>query len=364
MTDTQNPALKEIFNLERLHHFARELTELDPSFDGQRFIDLASANLETLGIMQRLRRIAETLGAVLPGSYGDRLDLLKAFAPRIDHGFASIVLPEFVALHGLDDPASSLDALAFFTRFGSSEFAIRHFLLRDLPGTLAVMKGWAENDDAHVRRLASEGSRPRLPWSFQLKAVMADPSLTAPILARLNRDPSLYVRKSVANHLNDITKDNPDFALASAAGWDRDDPRTAWIVRHALRNLIKQGHPRALALIGIDIGATARLLALSLEPASLSLGETLILRASLHSTAKTRERFVIDYAVHYVRKNGPASRKVFKLKELTLLPGETASVSIAQTIRDFTTRKHYPGYHRVELMANGAVIGESGFDLV
>ena len=136
------------------------------------------------------------------------LAILERLAPRLDHRFVSLILPDYVALYGLDDPARSLDALRFFTTFGSAEFAIRPFLRRDLTGTLATMERWARDEDEHVRRLASEGSRPRLPWSFRLDALVADPSPTAPILDALNADPSLYVRKSVANHLNDITKDH------------------------------------------------------------------------------------------------------------------------------------------------------------
>lgn len=360
-TETSNPALKEIFDVTRLNFFATTLKSIEPRFDDLRFIAHCTRDLETLGIMQRLRRIAEGFGLALPGGYADQLDRLKQFAPHIQHGFAGITLSEFVAVYGLDKPKLSLDALRHFTQFGSSEFAIRHFLQRDLSGTLKIMEDWAEDDNHHVRRLASEGSRPRLPWSFQLKPVIADPSLTSGILTRLNRDPHIYVRKSVANHLNDITKDNPDFALQTLGSWDRQPQHTAWIVNHALRSLIKKGDPKALALIGVSNAVPVRLADFRVSPETLSLGDTLQLTARIVSEAPARERMVVDYAIHYVRKNGEASRKVFKLRSFHLDPGESAELSISQTIRDFTTRKHYPGRHMVELMVNGAILGETSF---
>ena len=206
-----------------------------------------------------------------------------------------------------------------------------------------------------MRRLASEGSRPRLPWSFQLKNLIADPSPTAPILDALKADPSLYVRKSVANHLNDIGKDHPDLLIERVSGWDRDDRQTAWIVRHALRTLIKKGEPRALALIGTTGKADIRVDAFSVEPARIKLGDRITTKAKLVSTSMTPQRLVIDYAVHYPKKNG-VSRKVFKLKETELAPGGHCDLSISQTVKDFTTRKHNAGFHKMELMVNGEVV--------
>jgi 3-methyladenine DNA glycosylase AlkC len=357
------PALKEIFNRERLRHFARETEAVWPDFDAKRFMKLATSGLDELGIMQRMRQAAVSLHDTLPEDFRKALPILKKLAPRIGHGFASITLSEFVALYGHKHFDLSLDALKFFTRFGSSEFAIRHFLVADFDRTIAAMYRWAEDENEHVRRLASEGSRPRLPWSFQLKNLIADPSPTAPILEALKADPSLYVRKSVANHLNDIGKDHPDLLVERVSGWDLSDKHTAWIVRHALRTLIKKGDIRALALIGTTGKAEVKIEAFVVEPAKVRLGERVTTKAKLASTSKTAQRLVIDYAVHYPKKNG-ISRKVFKLKETELLPNAGCELSISQTVKDFTTRKHNAGFHRVELMVNGEVLAESGFDLV
>ena len=357
------PALKEIFNRERLRHFARETEAVWPDFDQKRFMKLATSGLDELGIMQRMRQTAVSLHETLPEDFRRALPILRDLAPRIGHGFASITLSEFVALYGQKHFDLSLDALKFFTRFGSSEFAVRHFLVADFGRTIAVMRQWAEDENEHVRRLASEGSRPRLPWSFQLRNLIADPSPTAPILEALKADPSLYVRKSVANHLNDIGKDHPDLLVERVSGWDLSDKHTAWIVRHALRTLIKKGDARALALIGTTGKAEVRVEAFAIEPAKIRLGERITTKARLASTSTAPQRLVIDYAVHYPKKNG-ISRKVFKLKETELLAKAGCELAISQTVKDFTTRKHNAGFHRVELMVNGEVLAESGFELV
>ena len=365
-TTTTEPAplLKEIFNRDRLQHFARETAAIHPAFDTRRFLALTSDGLDDLSIMQRLRQIAIAFHATLPGPFEANLDILRALAPRINHGFASITLPEYVALYGHDHFDLSMQALAFFTRFGSSEFAVRHFLQKDLARALAVMERWSLDDNDHVRRLASEGCRPRLPWSFQLKTLIADPSPVAPILDNLKSDPSLYVRKSVANHLNDITKDHPEWVFDKIADWDQDDARTGWIMKQALRTLIKKGDTRALHLFGAGHKAEVDITTFSVTPSSLQLGGAVKISTTLVSTASAPQKLLIDYVVHYVKKTGGTSQKVFKWKELTMEPGATADLAISRAIRDFTTRVHYPGHHSVELIVNGEVLATGGFEIL
>lgn len=357
------PALKEMFDAARFQKTARDLAEIDPAFDRTRFLALALPGLEELSLMQRLRRMTECLRATLPSDYHEALGHLRALAPKIDRGFVTLVLPDFVGCYGLGHFAVSMDALKFFTPFGSSEFAVREFLRQDLPRTLAVMKKWSQDENEHVRRLASEGCRPRLPWSFQLQPLIADPTPVLPILENLKADPSLYVRKSVANHLNDITKSHPSWVLDLLHAWPRENPATAWIARHALRTLIKAGEPAALSLIGATGKAAVRVRGLSLKPARLTLGGAFTLSMELISTAPDQQRLVVDYAVHYVKKSGASSRKVFKWKEVALPAGGRVLLSRRQTIRDFTTRVHHPGRHRVEILINGDRRGETHFDL-
>ncbi len=240
-TDEGYPALKEIFNRARLKHIAEQMSAVQPRFDSRKFLQLATRDLDALSIMQRLRQTAVSLGAVLPERFPDAIAELKQLAPRIGDRFVAMVLCEYVAVFGLEHHDASMRALRHFTTFGSGEFAIRHFLKRDFERTRAVMVEWARHGNEHVRRLASEGSRPRLPWSFKLDAIIADPAKTWPILDALRADPSDMVRRSVANHLNDITKDHPDWVIERVSKWSVKDPGTVGIVRHALRTLIKKG---------------------------------------------------------------------------------------------------------------------------
>lgn len=358
------PALKEIFDRARLAAIADAAAEIAPGFDRGRFMATATKDLDDLGIMQRMRQTAVALEAALATPFSKAAGLLRELAPRLHHGFVAISLCEYVALYGRDHFDLSMQALHDLTRFGSAEFAVRHFLAADFDRTLAVMRGWTGDADEHVRRLASEGSRPRLPWSFRLERAIADPSLTFPIPEALRSDPSVYVRKSAANHLNDIAKDHPDWLLGRLATWPAGAAEERWVVRHALRTLVKKGDARALGLIGATGAAEVRVEGFSATPARLKLGERLTIRARLVSTGAERQRLVIDYAIHYVKKSGATSRKVFKLREVDLDPGAAWEASTRQTVRDFTTRSHNAGFHRVDLMVNGAVLAESGFDLI
>lgn len=365
MTDTPPaPLLKDILGPSALATIAEAGEAASPRVDRAAFLAAASAGLDDLSIMERVRHIADALNAALPADYGTAVDVVRAMGPRVARGFQAVSLAEFVGRHGLADFDRSMAALADLTRFGSAEFAIRPFLAQDIDRTLAVMQGWASSADEHVRRLASEGCRPRLPWAARVPALKADPTLAAPILETLRADPSLYVRKSVANHLNDVAKDRPDWVLDRLSRWPVDDPRTMWIVRHALRTLIKQGDPRALALIGVAHGAKASVLDFSVTPGSVRLGETIAITAQLRSDAPGDQRLVVDYRIHYARPGGKTATKVFKLKTFTLAGGESTVLTIRQAIRDFSTRRHHPGHHRIDLIVNGETVASAGFDLI
>lgn len=356
--------LKDILGPQALETIADAGTAAAARFDRGAFLRAASHGLEALSIMERVRHIADALHPALPGAYADRLDVLRAMAPRLTHGFQAIAISEYVARHGLADFDASMDALADLTRFGSAEFAIRPFLMADSARALATMTRWKNSDDDHVRRLASEGARPRLPWAARVPALRADPTLAAPILEALKADPSLYVRKSVANHLNDIAKDRPEWLLARLAGWPQEDARTAWIVRHALRTLIKQGDPGALALIGVGHGAAVRVRDFAIVPATVRLGDRIAIGAEILSDSPDNQPLVVDYRIHYARAGGKTAPKVFKLKSFELAAGDTATLRINQTIRDFSTRRHHPGRHEVELIVNGRTMATAAFDLV
>ena len=358
------PALKEIFDLPRIEHVARELTHVDPRVDQKQFIDLCAAHLSELSLMQRLRQMTASLYAVLPKEYDAAIPTLKALAPRINSKFVTLVLPDYVGQYGLQTFERAMDDLRFFTGFGTSEYGIRPFLREDSARALKIMTGWVTDPDEHVRRLASEGCRPRLPWSFHLADLQTDPEPVRPILDALKQDDSLYVRKSVANHLNDITKSHPEWVMSMLEIWPLEDPRCAWIVRHALRTLIKKGDVRALNIIGVGPNPAVTVSRFDVSANRLTLGEKLGINVTLTSTAPHPQKLEVDYVLHYVKQQGKVAEKVFKFKSLTLLPGESVKLARTQIIKDFSTRKHHAGRHDLELMINGARVARACFDLV
>lgn len=363
MPDEPAPALKEMFNEARYRRIAKDVSAIYPTFDSKAFLKFALADLEGRNLMQRLRRTSEGLQATLPSDFRKAVAILREVAPRIDSGFVTLFLPDFVGLYGRQDFTSSLDALKFFTSFGSSEFAIREFIRIDLPRTLKVMEKWSRDPSEDVRRLACEGSRPRLPWSFRLNELVADPSPTAPILENLKADPSLYVRKSVANHLNDITKDHPELVLKRIESWPLENLHTRWIARHALRTLIKKGNRAALSLMGAGEKAHVTLKDFQILPERIQLGESVTIQFRLDSIVQKSQKLVVDYAVHYVKKSGATSPKVFKLKEFTLTPGQPVTLSHRQSIKNFTTREHHAGRHQVDILINGDRLAQGAFHL-
>jgi 3-methyladenine DNA glycosylase AlkC len=358
-----SPLLKDILGPAAVTIIADAGTAASPLFDRATFLEAALNGLDLLSIMERVRHIADALHGALPADYPTALDIVRDMAPRLTHGFQAVAVTEFVGRYGLRDVDRSLHALAQLTRFGSAEFAIRPFLAQDCRRTLETMLRWCADEDEHVRRLASEGSRPRLPWAARVPALKDDPTLAAPILEALKADPSRYVRKSVANHLNDIGKDRPDWLVDRLSAWASDDPHTVWITRHALRTLIKQGDPRALALVGAGQAAAIEVRRFSIEPSTVRLGETISITIDLLSAADAGQRLVIDYRVHYVRGRGKTAAKVFKIRTYDLAAGEAATFRIRQEIGDFSTRRHYPGRHDVDLLVNGQVLASAAFDL-
>ncbi len=362
-TATPDNALKHIFDQDCYERVAALLRRAAPQCDAERFLAVSLSGLDQLSLMQRLRRMADSLHEVLPDDYPAALEILRAIAPDIKPGFVTLALPDYVARFGLHAFDASMDALEFFTPFGSSEFGVRPFIREDPARALATIATWARHENPHVRRLASEGTRPRLPWSFHLEKLAQDPELAAPILETLRADDSLYVRKSVANHLNDITKLHPEWVMNRLEQWPLENPHCGWVARHALRTLIKRGDKRALGIVGAGQRAEIHLERFAVTPQTLSLGQTLTLHIELASTASHTQRLEIDYRMHYVRQGAAVSTKVFKLRACSLAPGARLALTRKQQIRDFSTRKHYVGRHLLELMVNGDTLASTYFDL-
>lgn len=355
--------LKEMFNKKFYEQFALEFNKADKNFDPDKFVKDVTKGLEQLSLNQRLRNTSNVLKNHLPSDYKRSVDILFKAAPPLKGSYTSLVFPDFVGLYGHGHFDLSMEALKYFTQFGSSEFAIREFLKRDFSKTIQVMNKWAEDKNQHVRRLSSEGSRPRLPWSFKLDEVIKNPKVTRLILEKLKADEELYVKKSVANHLNDISKENTDYMLGLITTWDKTNVHTAWIIKHASRTLIKKGHAGSLAVFDFEKNVKVRIANLKLSKTKIKLGEELEFSFDLISEKTKSQKLVVDYVIHYAKKSGEQSPKVFKLKELNLKAKQTIAVSKKQRFQDFTTRKHYAGKHIVEVMVNGKSLGKKAFEL-
>lgn len=355
--------LKEMFNGAFYKNFAEAFAQVYTRFDKKSFINDVTTGLHDRSLNERLRHTSVTLKKYLPENYRRAVSIMKETAPLLQRDYTALILPDYVGLFGKHDIQVSLDALKYFTGFGSSEFAVREFLKIELEKTLRVMETWAEDENHHVRRLASEGSRPRLPWSFRLDAIVGNPSLTKNIVSKLKSDQHIYVKKSVANHLNDISKDHPEYLIRLLSSWDMNNLHTRWIIKHACRTLIKKGSPAALNLFSVKQDAKVIVKAFKVESAQLKLGDALQFSFVVVNEDKTEHRLVIDYAIIYARPGKTLSRKVFKLKEITLASGARQLIKKKQVFRNFSTRVHHAGKHHIEVLVNGNLLAKKSFNL-
>jgi 3-methyladenine DNA glycosylase AlkC len=369
---------KNLINREGVAAMRRHLARAWPAFDGGRFETLAVDGLESLELKARAQHLCAALEATLPEDFDAAAAVIEASLLPVrgdeelgemrthESGLAGWPLwpmTEFVARRGLDSPERALRCLQALTQRFTAEWAVRPFIVAHPELTFATLMRWTKDPSPHVRRLASEGSRPRLPWGLQLKGLIADPSPTLPLLEALLDDPSDYVRRSVANHLNDIAKDHPALVVEWVVRHLPDaSAERRVLLKHASRTLIKQCDARMLAAWGLGrrFAGTA---ALSLTPKKLRVGESLTMTLELRSSAKKAQPLVIDYAVHHVKASGERTPKVFKGWTLTLAPGESRTLTKTHSMREVTTRRYHAGRHALDLRINGQVLAEAEFDL-
>jgi len=351
--------LKAMYNEDFLRQFSEKVYAVYGAFDRSGFVKTVLDNTwDELALKARMRQITETLGRYLPTRYEEALNILFA----IDEdcvGFPYLFFPEFVAIYGQAEEhwALSMKALERFTMKSSAEFAVRSFLMRDPARMMRKMEEWAKHPNEHVRRLASEGCRPRLPWGEALSMFKHDPAPVLRVLELLKADPSLYVRKSVANNLNDIAKDHPGVVIEIAGRWKGVHSYTDWILRQGCRTLIRKADPKAMALFGyaepIDGMPLTTYASLTVEPLVLKVGESCELRYELCIQEGGPYHIRIEYGIDFVKSRGHTARKIFLLSDKTVPGGARLAATRTQRWSDLTTRKHYPGEHRISLLVNG-----------
>lgn len=369
MAETQ--PFKSYLNAELAKQLAENIRQVYPDFPVNAFVAQASAGLDELELKARTAHIAAALRDHLPAEYAKAVNILLAILGPENEGEKGVfgewyfLMPVayFVEVYGLEEFEVSMKAMYEITKRHTSEFAVRPFLIRYPERTWQQLHEWVTDENPHVRRWVSEGTRPRLPWGRQLPAFIEDPRPVLTLLEHLKDDPSLYVRRSVANNLNDISKDHPDLVIETLTCWHKGASQgTLWLIRHALRTLLKKAHPDALRLLGYG-EAQVSLNEFHITPSVLQFGESLTLSFTLQSTSEQTQQLMIDYLVHFVKANGKTRAKVFKWSKKTLKAGQTLTLRKKHTIKPITTRRYYGGTHRVELQVNGKIMGEAIFEL-
>ncbi|MFT6404215.1 MAG: 3-methyladenine DNA glycosylase AlkC [Marinomonas primoryensis] len=374
MKDMPEP-FKNLFNQHVINNMAEHFQRHWKEFDKAGFIATACDQLETLELKARSQQITEAMSQYLPSDFEKAGSILLAsLAPEIDDssskingsgisGWAIMPMGDYVGYHGLDHHDFSMTLLKAMTSRFTSEFSIRFFLLATPEKTLASLKSWLLNDNRHVRRLISEGTRPRLPWAMQLPTFINDPSPVIELLEELKDDPEEYVRRSVANNLNDIAKDHPDLVADIAERWIQDaDANRTKLIRHACRTLLKQGNNKVLTAFGYGKPQLENN-ALTLHSEQVVLNGNLEFTLDIESASDHEQTLMIDYIVHHQKKNGTTSPKVFKWKKATLAARSRLSMSKKHPFKIITTRVYYDGWHEVEIIINGQFIAKESFQL-
>ncbi len=359
------PLLKDRIDRDLVTQLADRIRTEHPPFGNVAFVDHVMADLENLELKERINLIADAMAAYLPAEYSKALSIVCAVAEAELDDWEGWPLCSLVERHGLADPEASLASMPTLTKRWSCEFAIRPYLDNNLELARKHLRQWVRDPDEAVRRLPSEGTRPLLPWGRKVAALIDDPGIGLELLEQLRHDPSETVRRSVANHLNDLAKANPDLVVETLNRWTSEpDPVDAKMVRHALRTLVKNGHPGALELLGFTTDPQLTVEVFRCSPAAVRLGSHIELEAELTSTSTGPQLVVVDFVVHHIGASGTTSPKVFKWTNQQLAAGATVTLTKRRKIANASTRTYHPGTHRLELQVSGHIVAASEFEVV
>jgi len=362
--------LKDIYSRPFYEAFAGVLTRALPEFEKQEFYSLIfTLEFESYELKERMAHTANVLHHFLSPDFDEASLQVIDIISRLRHSgikeqsIEYMFIPEYIALYGLEHFESSVSAMEYITQFTSCEYAVRPFLLNYEERMMNQMLSWSNHEDHKVRRLASEGTRPRLPWGKAVPALKKDPVPILTILQKLKKDPSEFVRRSVANNLNDISKDHPSIVLDIANKWLGISRETDAVVRHGCRTLLKQGNRDILLLFGFD-SDMIELAGFSIETPMIRIGENLEFTFSIINRDQKIRAVRMEYAIYYKRKNGSRSKKVFKISERDIEPGRNYEVYRKQSFRKITTRMFYSGEHKLSVIINGKESGAKFFELI
>jgi 3-methyladenine DNA glycosylase AlkC len=363
--------LRNVYNEKMITDLADRIINVYSRFEKSGFIEFILSDFQDLNFGERALKITSGLEMYLPQDYLEAIDILtKSLGPEVSsepgltiwEGFYIMPVTDFAARNGLMHFNESMQFLYEATKRFSSESAIRPFILKYPEKSISLLKSWVTDKNVHVRRLVSEGTRPRLPLGIRLPIFQKKPEMILELLDLLKDDSELYVRRSVANNLNDISKDNPKVVINILKEWQKEKTKNfAWIANHSLRTLLKKGDKQALSLLGFK-NPEIKNCKLTISNSKYRIGDNL--EFSFEFISIKKQKLMIDYAIHYVKANGKLSKKVFKFINSTKKENEKVKLKSLHSLRQMTTRKHYPGIHFLEIFINGIPFVKKEFQLI
>lgn len=349
--------LKNIYSKAFIDELTTALKKVYPALDTNRFTKLIfNKSWPEKELKQRMRHIAEVLKQALPEKFNDAAEVIIQCIEELkktrkgEMYFEFMFFPDYIELYGIDDLETAINAMEKITQFTSAEFAVRPFLINYPERMHQQMYRWSTHPNAMVRRLSSEGFRPRLPWAIAVPHLKKDPAVILPVLETLKHDESETVRRSVANNLNDIAKYHPEVVLKIISAWSGKSKETDWIIRHGSRGLLKKGNTSALNHFGLTEIKGIKIEDFKTDKKKIKIGDSI--QFSFALKVKQAVKLRIEYGIDYVKANGKTSRKIFKLSEGFFKKGKH-ELKRNQSFKNLTTRKHYPGKHMIAILING-----------
>jgi len=363
--------LKNIYTQRFFEEFSKSIIEVFPRFNKKQFITtIFDANWKNLELKQRMRHITLTLKEQLPKDFSKMIKTILEITNQIEkngtngQSFEWMFFPEFIELYGLENYKIAVNAFEKMTQFTSCEFAVRPFIVKYPTKMMQQHLQWSNHKNKHVRRLASEGCRPILPWAMALPALKKEPKPILPVLENLKNDESEYVRRSVANNLNDIAKNQPEIVIKTAKEWFGKTTATDKLVKHACRTLLKAGNQEIMPLFGFGSVEKIEIDKFKIQGLKISIGNYLTFSFDLKNNAKKDLKLRLEYAVYYQKANGTLSKKVYKISEKNYTKNSVAKIIKKQSFKPISTRKFHFGLHQVAIVVNGVEFDKFDFWLV
>ncbi|PCJ97647.1 MAG: DNA alkylation repair protein [Flavobacteriaceae bacterium] len=362
---------KNIYNKEFFNAFTNVIQQIESDFDKTSFLkNIYDDEWENKELKQRMRHITVVLKNHLHKDFDKNAVTILNLIPQLEKsGFKPdnlefIFLPDFIEVFGMENYDLSIKAFEQITQFVSCEFAVRPFIIAYKKEMMGQMLSWSKHKHPMVRRLSSEGCRPRLPWAMAITSLKNSPKPILPILENLKDDTSESVRRSVANNLNDISKDNPDVVIHLAKKWQGITLETDWLIKHACRTLLKQGNPEVMQLFGFGSITEINIEGFQIFNPKVKIGEYVKFRFKLINTSDSKTKIRLEYGLYYQKANGSLSKKVFKISEREYPENSTKTIERKQSFKVITTRKFHLGKHQLAIIINGNEFEKYDFELV